>query len=273
MEYSKYSNNKDFFTKGKYGEKLYSRIWLYVLRIACILVLTAAFAVAGLGLGAFFGMLKDVPDINLGSLGIDEYTTTFLDQDGNQVAKLNTATQRTHVSIDDMPQYMLDAVVAIEDSRFYSHNGIDLEGILRAGVANLKEGGTAEGGSTITQQVIKKLVLTSHQNWKRKIQEWYLALQLEYQLTEEYGKAQAKRIILETYLNYNFLGRNCYGVQAASQRFFDKDVRDLTLSECAILAGIFQAPSAYDPIENKNNVCRNRQLTVLSEMLNQKYIT
>ncbi len=274
MEYSRYSNNNNALQKNRLGDKLYSKVWLYILRGFCVLVLFAICAVAGLGLGAFNGLTKGIPDINYAALGIDAYSTTLFDRNGTQISQLSTAENRIHIDVEDMPQDMLDALVAIEDERFYQHNGIDLEGILRSVFVIATSGDeTAQGGSTITQQVIKMLVLSPSQNIRRKVQEWVLALELESQLTEQYGKETAKRMIIEVYLNYNFLGNTCYGIGTASRFYFDKEATDLTLSECAMLAGIFQAPSSYDPIENYENSCRIRQVTVLQKMLELGYIT
>ncbi len=274
MEYSHYSNNNNALQKNRLGDKLYSKVWLYILRGFCVLVLFGVCAVAGLGLGAFNGLTKEIPDINYASLGIGSYSTTLYDRNGTVISQLTTAENRVHVDVEDMPQDLLDALVSIEDERFYEHNGIDLEGILRSVFVILQSGDdTAQGGSTLTQQVIKMLVLSPSQNIRRKVQEWVLALELESQLAEQYGKETAKRMIIEVYLNYNFLGNTCYGVGTASRFYFDKEVSDLTLSECAILAGVFQAPSSYDPIENYENCCRDRQVTVLGKMLELGYIT
>lgn len=274
MDFSRQNNINKRLTRGGYNDKLYRKVILWIVRIACIGVLAVMCVGIGVGFGAFLGMLDGAPKVDLNSLAINRQTSAiyYLDT-GEKVTDIHTAEQRNSIPINDMPQYLKDAVVAIEDRRFYSHSGIDLEGIIRAGVANLRAGGTAEGGSTITQQMIKKLVLTSDQNWKRKFQEWYLALQFEDQMSKEYGKEATKDLILEAYLNYNFLGNACYGVEAASQRYFGKHCKDLTLSECALLAGLFNAPSAYDPIVNYKGHSRERQIQVLDAMLEVGFIT
>ena len=274
MDFSKQNNINKRLTRGGYNDKLYRKVVLWILRIACIGVLAVMCVGVGVGLGAFLGLLDGAPEVELDSLAIDRQTSSiyYLDS-GKKVTDIQTAEQRTSVSIDEMPQYLKDAVVACEDRRFYSHSGIDLEGIIRAGVANLRAGGTAEGGSTLTQQMIKKLVLTDDQNWKRKFQEWYLALQFEDKMYDVYGKERTKELILESYLNYNYLGNACYGVETASLRYFGKHVSDLTLSESALIAGLFNAPSAYDPIVNYQGHSRERQLYVLNAMLEEGYIT
>ena len=273
MDFSKRKNRNKQLLRWNHQEKLYARVWLYTLRVICVAALVGIFALAGIALGTFMGMLDGVPEVSLDSLAITRQTSKIVDQDGNLITEIKSAEQRTSIPIEEMPQDLLDAVVAIEDARFYSHNGIDLEGILRAGVANLAAGGTSEGGSTLTQQMIKKMVLTSDQTWKRKIQEWYLALDLEYQLNQEYGKERTKEMILESYLNYNFLGNNAYGVEAAAERYFGKHAKDMNLAECALIAGLFNAPSAYDPTVNEDNKSRERQIQVLDAMLKEEFIT
>ena len=273
MDYSKRKNQTKRLLRWNHQEKLYARVWLYALRVICVAALIGIFALAGIALGTFMGMLDGVPEVSLDSLAITRQTSKIVDQEGNLITEIKSAEQRTSIPIEEMPQDLLDAVVAIEDARFYTHNGIDLEGILRAGVANLAAGGTSEGGSTLTQQMIKKMVLTSDQTWKRKIQEWYLALELEYELNQEYGKDRTKELILESYLNYNFLGNNAYGVEAAAERYFGKHAKDMNLAECALIAGLFNAPSAYDPTVNEDNMSRERQVQVLDAMLKEEFIT
>lgn len=273
MDYSKRKNQTKRLLRWNHQEKLYARVWLYALRVICVAALIGIFALAGIALGTFMGMLDGVPEVSLDSLAITRQSSKIVDQEGNLITEIKSAEQRTSIPIEEMPQDLLDAVVAIEDARFYTHNGIDLEGILRAGVANLAAGGTSEGGSTLTQQMIKKMVLTSDQTWKRKIQEWYLALELEYELNQEYGKDRTKELILESYLNYNFLGNNAYGVEAAAERYFGKHAKDMNLAECALIAGLFNAPSAYDPTVNEDNMSRERQVQVLDAMLKEEFIT
>ncbi len=274
MDFSKRVNTNRRLTNGNYSEKLYSKVWIIALRIVCVVFLAGCFGAAGTLLGTFMGLLDGAPEVTLESLAFNRETSKIVDLEGNLITEIKSAETRYSIPIDQMPQSLRDAVVAIEDHRFYEHNGIDIEGILRAGVSNFLSGdSTGQGGSTITQQMIKKLVLTSDQTWKRKIQEWYLALQLEEKMNEVYGKQGTKNLILESYLNYNFLGNNCYGVQAAAQRYFGKDAKDLRLSESALIAGLFNAPSAYDPIINYEGHSRERQLLVLDSMLQYGFIT
>ncbi|MCF0135669.1 MAG: transglycosylase domain-containing protein [Lachnospiraceae bacterium] len=273
MNYSKRENNNRRLLRGNYGDKLYSKVWLYAIRIACVGFLAGCFALAGVLLGTFMGLMDGVPEITLDALAISGETSRIVDQDGNLITEIYTAEQRTSVAIENMPQDLIHALVAVEDKRFFEHDGIDLEGILRAGVSVIKSNSASQGGSTITQQMIKKLVLTPDQNLKRKIQEWYLALTLEDMMSKEYGKERTKELILESYLNYNYLGNSCYGVETASLRYFGKHVGELTTGECALLAGLFNAPSAFDPLVNYNGAARKRQLVVLDAMLANGYLT
>ncbi len=256
---------------GRHPERLYFRVWLIALRVVCVLVLLAGVSVVGLGLGAFMGIVKGAPEMSIHSLTVNKLNSYVYDRDGNEIVQIRTETNRIYVEAKDMSPYMLNAIVAVEDSRFYQHNGIDIKGILRAGLAQLRGG--SEGGSTITQQLIKNMVLSSEVSMTRKIREWYLALNLEYDLTQQYGHDRAKELILETYLNYVNFGNSAYGVEAASQRYFDKHASDLTISEAAVLAAVVNAPGRYDPIVNRDGRSRDRQLLVLERMLDQNYIT
>ena len=158
-----------------------------------------------------------------------------------------------------------------EDERFYKHNGIDLQGILRAGIVGITSGNFSEGASTLTQQLIKNNVFpnfldekTFYDRLERKLQEQVLAMEIEKQMTKEE--------ILEAYMNTINLGQNCLGVQSAAKRYFNKDVSELTLSECAVIAGITQNPTRYDPVTHPEENAKRRDI-VLNNMLEQGYIT
>ncbi|MGN0383349.1 MAG: transglycosylase domain-containing protein [Eubacterium sp.] len=241
------------------------KIFLYCLLL--IVVIGGFF-----GLGMVKGIIDNAPDVSEVSIAPSSYSTTVYDASGNEIEKLVTSgSNRVKVSIDEIPEDLQHAFIAIEDERFYEHNGIDLQGIGRAVVVALKNKNLSEGASTITQQVIKNNVFT---DWtdessigdsiKRKIQEQYLAVQLE--------KVMSKETILENYLNTINLGSNTLGVEAASQRYFGKDVWDLTISECAVIAAITQNPSAYNPITFPDNNAIRRE-KVLKNMKEQGYIT
>ena len=131
MDYSKRKNQNKRLTRWNHKEKLYARVSLYALRVVCVAGLIGIFALAGIALGTFMGMLEGVPEVSLESLAITRETSKIVDQEGNLITEIRSAEQRTSIPIEEMPQNLLDAVVAIEDTRFYTHNGIDLEGILR----------------------------------------------------------------------------------------------------------------------------------------------
>lgn len=167
------------------------------------------------------------------------------------------------IRLSDMPPYLPEAVIATEDRRFYDHFGIDIWGILRAAYADLRAGGIVQGGSTITQQTAKNLYLGPERTFGRKIQEVLLAIWLD----AEYSKAQ----ILTLYLNHVYLGAGTYGVEAASQRYFGKSARDLTLAEAAMVAGLLKAPSRYAPT-NDLPAARARAALVLQNMVDAGYL-
>ena len=241
-----------------------------------LLLFVLAGGIIGLcgGLGVFKGIIDSAPTITLEDASPTRYSSFIYDSDGNQIAKLIAAdSNRVPVTMEQIPQNLADAFVAIEDERFYQHNGIDIMGILRAGMTAIKTGfKRQEGASTITQQLIKNTVLTTWtqektlgERIKRKIQEQYLAIQLE-------KDTQDKSKILEQYMNTINLGQNTLGVQAASKRYFNKNVWDLSLSECATIAGITQNPSKYNPLTHPDKN-QGRRDKVLNNMLEQGYIT
>ncbi len=231
-------------------------------------------AVAGAGIYAFVrwnSIVESAPDITGVTFTPSESATYIYDQEGKRVQKLTLPeANRDIVSIADVPIDLRHAVVAIEDARFYEHKGIDPKGIMRALVNGAKSGSFSQGASTITQQLLKNSVFpgwtketTFKERIERKIQEQYLALKLE--------KTMSKDEILENYLNLINLGAGCYGVQAAAYRYFGKSVSDLTLSEAAVIAGIPQNPTAYNPIVYPENNAKRRKM-VLDAMKEQGYI-
>ena len=223
------------------------------------------------GYGVYKGIVDSVPDIHDIDATPTGYLSTVLDNQGNETATLvASGSNRVYVTIDEIPLDLQHAFVAIEDARFYEHNGIDITGIVRAGITGITSGRFSQGASTITQQLLKNNVFTDWTSessfadkMERKIQEQYLAIQLE--------KVEDKDWILENYLNTINLGQNTLGVQAASQRYFNKDVSELTLSECAVIAGITQNPSRYNPVSNPD-ANAERRTKVLNNMLDQGYI-
>ncbi|MFI2910036.1 transglycosylase domain-containing protein [Streptomyces sp. PDY-4] len=194
--------------------------------------------------------------------------TTILDADGGQIATVYSR-DRTVVDLKDISPFMQKAIVAIEDSRFYEHGAVDLKGVLRALNKNARSGEVSEGASTLTQQYVKnvfveeagddptKVAQATQQTLGRKIAELKFAIQVE----EELGKKK----ILENYLNITFFGQQAYGVEAAAQRYFSKAAKDLNLQESALLAGIVQSPSRYDPVNDEAEATKRRN-TVLARM-------
>ena len=248
--------------------------------LICVLII----GVVGVStvVGAVKGILASAPDISAVDVIPTGFSTTVLASDGSEIATLVAeGSNRRSVTLDEIPKDLQHAVVAIEDERFYEHNGIDLKGIARALVADLKSMDFTQGASTITQQLVKNNVLS--EQWEsentgdiskiekmerqvqRKIQEMYIAVELE-------KKVDDKDWILENYLNSINLGNNTLGVQVAAERYFGKDVSDLTLSECAVIAGITKNPSRYNPILYPKQNAKRRKM-VLDAMKKQGYIT
>lgn len=171
---------------------------------------------------------------------------------------------RPYVMLEEMPNALIQAIVAVEDARFYSHDGYDLSSIARAAVVNVESGEIEEGGSTITQQLAKNLFLSQEQSFTRKIEELFLARNIE--------KHFSKKKILELYLNTIYFGSNFYGISAAAEGYFGKKPEDLTIAESAMLAGLPNAPSLYSPYVNFM-LAKKRQLIVIDAMLKNKSIS
>lgn len=255
------------------GTKIRKKIGVIIRKAILVCILFVAVIGISAGVGVWKGIIDSAPDISAIDVVPTGYSTTVLDCKGNQVATLVAAgANRKYVTIDEIPECLQEAVVAIEDARFYEHNGIDPKGIIRALAMDIATMSTKQGASTITQQLIKNSVLeklwvsesSTIEKVQRKLQEQYLAIKLEQQVSKTW--------ILEEYLNTINLGSNTLGVQAASERYFGKDVSELTLSESAVIAAITKNPYGYNPIRFPEEN-RKRQLTVLLEMKNQGYIS
>lgn len=224
------------------------------------------------GIGLFKGILDSAPDISTLDVRPTGYSSVVYDSEGNQLTKLIAQnSNRAYQTMDKIPVDLQHAFVAIEDERFYDHNGIDIKGIIRAGVKGLTTGHFSEGASTITQQLLKNNVFTGWtsessfaERLKRKFQEQYLAVELE--------KVMEKETILEYYMNTINLGQNTLGVQTASLRYFNKPVSELNLSESAVIAAITQNPTQFNPISHPDRN-EERRAKVLRNMLEQGYIT
>ena len=212
-----------------------------VIRIFAVLVLVAGLAALGAVVGIAKGYMETAPTLDLAAIDDQAQTSFIYDANGNLITEYKGSENRVMVSIQAMPTYLQHAFIAVEDARFYTHNGVDIKRIIGAFVSNLSSSST-QGGSTITQQLIKNTLLSSEQSYKRKIQEAYLAMQLETRYTKDQ--------ILESYLNTIYLGENYYGVYTAAQGYFGKSLGELTLRECAVLAGTCNSPYYYNPRRN-----------------------
>ena len=242
-----------------------------VLKLILIFLLTFCIIGGCFGIGMFKGILYSAPTISNLSVIPTGYATVVYDSEGNEMTKLVAAdSNRSWEKMSKIPEDLAHAFVAIEDERFYDHNGIDLKGIVRAAAEAVQAGRLTQGASTITQQLLKNNVF---ENWtnestiqkiKRKIQEQYLAIELE--------KTMEKDEILEIYMNSINLGQNTLGVKAAAQRYFNKPTYQLTLSECAVIASITQNPSRLNPISHPE-ANAERRAKVLRNMLKHGYIT
>ncbi len=229
------------------------------LKIICIILASILVVILGC-LIYYLVVTKDVT-LDQSKLINMEKTVSFYDSRGNFL--FTEGDKKQVIEIDDVPNHVKQAFIAVEDKRFYSHNGVDNKGLIRAMFNNIKSLSFKEGGSTISQQLIKNTHLTSQKTIKRKLSEIKLAKKLE----KEFSKEE----ILEKYLNTIYFGDNCYGIASASAHYFGKETKDLTINEGAALAGIIKAPSNYSPF-NDFVKCNARKNVVLSQMLKEGYI-
>ena len=211
------------------------------IRLSFIIALCVGLALLGAVIGIAKAFVDTAPTLDLAALDAQDKTSFIYDSEGNLITDYKGTEDRIMVSIDEIPEMLQNAFIAVEDARFYEHNGVDVKRIVGALVANFTSGST-QGGSTITQQLIKQTVLSSEQSYKRKLQEAYLAMELETRYT--------KKQILESYLNTIFLGGSYYGVRVAAYGYFGKELYQLTLRECAMLAGLTRSPNYYNPRSN-----------------------
>ncbi len=250
--------------KGRYHVKKKSGKVIALSILAVIIAVAVAFCIGGIALANSW--LEDLPDYSNADQFSTSSTSVVYASDGETVLAEFQLENREPVELDQVSQYVKDATIATEDERFYQHNGVDLMGTIRAVVNNLM-GRSREGGSSITQQLVRNTVLSeemSEISFKRKIREMVLATKLE----ESYDKDD----ILLMYLNTINYGSGSYGIQAAAERYFSKPASDLTLAEAATLVGIPQSPTYNNPIDHMEN-CKSRRNTVLSRMASNGYIT
>jgi len=191
-------------------------------------------------------------------------SSEIFDRNGNLIKTIYFAEDRIYVPLSEVPKNFIDALIASEDARFFEHHGIDFKGIIRAAINNIRAGKIVEGGSTITQQLVRELFLSKEVSLDRKIKEAILALRLE--------KIYSKEEILEYYINQVYFGSGAYGVEAAARKYFGKHAKDLTLHESAMLVGVLPAPSKYSPRVDFE-AAKERQKIVLMKMVREGYIT
>lgn len=264
-------------TKDKYKEtvskskKMKTKAFVLFFRTFLICVVVAVCIGTFAGIGLVKGIIDNAPHIDSINVAPTTFATTIYDSEGNKMQQLvGSNANRVYVNIENIPDNLINAFIAVEDERFWEHKGIDVRGIFRAFFLGVTGGGFDQGASTITQQLLKNTVFEGgmetnfSDKLERKIQEQYLALQLENKMD--------KRTILEYYLNTINLGQNTLGVEAASQRYFNKNVKDLTLSECTVIAGITKNPSSYNPITYPE-VNADRRTIILNKMKEQNYIS
>lgn len=271
MDFSKDKRKEKITNTGTRGKREKNRFGVFLVSSAAILFFGILFVLISFAIGAFTQILKDTPTISsIEDIRPRESKSILYASDGSVLEELvQSGSNRISVSYDQMPPYLVNAFVAIEDARFFEHEGVDVKGVLRAIFVALSSGSLSEGASTITQQLIKNNIFDGgfETNYgdriARKVQEQYLALRIEKQVD--------KKTILQYYLNTINLGSNCLGVEVAAKKYFGKDVWELDLSEATVLAATTSNPSRYNPITHpdKNQI---RRLIVLEKMLEQGFI-
>jgi penicillin-binding protein 1A len=236
-----------------------TNIFLWFARLIVLIILSSSIAIGGI----YFYLSRDLPKISSLADYHPPIITTVYSDDNRKIAEFYNE-RRIVIPLSEMPKMLIDAFIAAEDARFFKHKGIDFLSIIRAYFKNIEAGIIVQGGSTITQQVTKSFLLTPEKNYTRKIKEVILAYRIDKKFTKEE--------ILFLYLNQIYLGHGAYGVEAAAGNYFGKSAKDLNLAECAILAGLPQAPSRYSPFKSPEKA-KQRQIYVLNRMIAEDYIT
>jgi penicillin-binding protein 1A len=236
-----------------------TNIFLWFARLIVLIILSSSIAIGGI----YFYLSRDLPKISSLADYHPPIITTVYSDDNRKIAEFYNE-RRIVIPLSEMPKMLIDAFIAAEDARFFKHKGIDFLSIIRAYFKNIEAGTIVQGGSTITQQVTKSFLLTPEKNYTRKIKEVILAYRIDKKFTKEE--------ILFLYLNQIYLGHGAYGVEAAAGNYFGKSAKDLNLAECAILAGLPQAPSRYSPFKSPEKA-KQRQIYVLNRMIAEDYIT
>lgn len=235
-----------------------------ILKTILIIFLIGIVVVLGLGIGFIVAIMNGAGSLSISDFEINNYTTTIYDKYGDVYANLYSSENRFYASHDQMSPYLPKAFIAIEDERFETHIGIDIKRTGAAVVNFILRGDSDFGGSTITQQLIKKVTEDDSRSWQRKAREIVRAIQLEQKMT--------KKQIIELYMNIIYLGEGAYGVETAAHTYFDKSASELTIAECALIAGLAQSPEGRNPYRNPDGA-KARQEIVLAKMLELEYIT
>ena len=230
-----------YFTKRRKEPNFLLSVFVTSIKYMVIALLVMGFAGFGAVLGVAKAYVEGTPELDVNRIEDQSLTSFIYDMNGELITEYKGLEHRIWASLDEIPITLQEALIATEDVRFYSHNGLDYKRLAGAFINNLRSE-SVQGGSTITQQLIKNTLLSPEQTYKRKIQEAYLAIQLE----QEYEKNE----ILEAYLNTIYLGSGNYGVKAAAMDYFGKELHDLNLRECAVLVGITKNPYRFDPRHN-----------------------
>lgn len=270
MNYGKKEIENKLKAANSKSKKYTTKVILTFFKTFLVLCIFTCIAGASVGFGVFRGIIDSAPDVDTLNITPEGFATTVFDSKGNVTDTLVMAgSNREEATYEELPEDLLNAFIAIEDTRFWTNNGIDIRSIARAVKGVLTNNSSAGGGSTITQQLIKNNVFNGGMETsmgakiERKIQEQYLAVQL--------SKTMDKKLIITNYLNTINLGNNTLGVKVAARRYFNKEVSDLTLSECAVIAGITKNPSRYNPITGKEDNAERRKI-ILQYMCDQGLI-
>ncbi len=244
----------------QFFSRLKSWSWLRIFLVSALVILTVG---TGTVLGILWQVTKDLPSFD----SFQDYQPSLVSRvyadDGQMIGQFFIE-RRLYTPIDQIPKALTQAVIAVEDTRFLEHPGLDIVGIGRAAWTNLKKGGRFQGASTITQQLARALFLSPERTYTRKIKELILAIKMEWVLTKDQ--------ILEMYLNEIYFGHGAYGIAAATLTYFDKSVTELSLPEAAFLAGLPKAPNTYSPFRNPD-LAKSRKELVLHRMVEAKFIT
>ncbi len=249
--------NAPLFTERRKPRSFALAVVFTTLKMTVLAFIVICFIGAGLLLGVVKAYVETTPTLDVAQLTISDYTSYLYDMNGDLISSIADVEYRDWVDIENIPDMLKNAFISVEDVRFYKHSGVDFKRLFSASLEILGNSNST-GGSTITQQLIKNKILGSQRNYKRKIQEAYLALELETLVDKD--------AILEAYLNDVDLGESNYGVKSGAKDYFGKELSELTIRECAMLAGLTQAPYRYDP---RRNMYQRNKMEVTDERTNQ----